>query len=189
MTRHAIPAFLLLCLHALGPTRTMAVDYDKDIAPIFKKNCFECHSEENKKEKAGYVFDNKTRFKKDIAPNMLIEPGDPGRSHLMRVIAESGFKNHMPPKDDLESDDIEKIRQWISEGATLDKDAPKMAAKKSLPPIMTWINAEGRKIKAGFGGMQGDNVLLKMPNGQIVPYPLAKLAAESQQQAKDCAAP
>jgi hypothetical protein len=189
MTRHAISALLLLSLHALVPLRTMAVDFDKDIVPILKKNCYECHSEENKKEKAGYVFDNKARLKKDIAPNMLIEPGDPGRSHLMRVLAESGFKNHMPPDEDLSSGDLEKIRQWISEGATLDKDAPKVAVKKSLPPIMTWVNADGKKIKAGFGGMQGDNVILKMPNGQLVPYPVAKLAAESQQQAKECAAP
>lgn len=179
----------MLSLH-LAPARSMAVDFDKDIAPILKENCYECHSEARKKEKAGFVFDNKTRLKKDIGPNLIIEPGDPGRSHMLYVITDPEAKNHMPPNKDLGRDDVEKLRKWIAEGATLDKDAPKMVAKKDLPPIMTWKNAEGKAIRAGFGGILGENVMLKMPaTGQLVPYPIAKLAPESQQQARECAAP
>jgi hypothetical protein len=37
--------------------------------------------------------------------------------------------------------------------------------------------------------MEGQNVVLKMPSGQRIPYPLSKLAPESQQQARECAAP
>ncbi len=189
MIRHTVPALLVLSLHALVPLQTMAVDFDKDIAPILKKNCYECHSEEKKKEKAGFVFDNKSRLIKDIGRGMIIEPGNPNSSHFFYVISDPEAKHHMPPNKDLDKDDMEKLRKWISEGATLDKDAPKLVAKKVLPPIMTWVNAEGKKIKAGFGGIKGEDVVLKMPNGQLVPYPIAKLAAESQQQAKECAAP
>ena len=60
-------------------------------------------------------------------------------------------------------------------------------AKSDLPPIMTWKNSEGVTIKAGFGGIEGDKVVLKMPNGQKIPYPMAKLSPESQQQAKESA--
>jgi hypothetical protein len=64
------------------------------------------------------------------------------------------------------------------------------APKKDLPPIMSWTNAEGKTIKAGFVRLDGENVVLRMPaNGQEVPYPLAKLSDESQKLARDCAAP
>ncbi|RBP44273.1 cytochrome c [Roseimicrobium gellanilyticum] len=166
-----------------------AKDFDKDVKPILKEHCYECHSEEAKKEKAGFVFDNKTRLKKDIGPNLIIEPGDPASSHFLEVIANPDAKNHMPPNKNLSSKDIATLREWISVGAPLDKDAPKVAAKKELPPIMSWTNAEGRKIRAGFGGIEGENVIFKMPNGQRISYPIANLAPESQAQAREAAAP
>ena len=173
-----------------------SVDFDKEIKPILKKACYECHSEERKKEKAGYVFDNVTRFKKDIGVNLQIEPGNPGESHFFEVISDPGVKHHMPPKGSLGQKDIDKIRVWITEGAHLEKSDDKIAGggagmlpKKTLPPIMTWTNADGVAIKAGFGGIEGENVVLKMPNGQKVPYPLAKLSADSQKQAKESAGP
>jgi hypothetical protein len=169
--------------------RLMAVEFDKDIAPIFKQNCYECHSEAKKKEKAGFVFDNKTRLKKDIGPNLIIEPGEPGRSHLIYVLTDPEAKHHMPPKGDLDKGDIDKLTKWISEGATLDKNDQKMVPKKDLPIFMTWVNLEGKKIRAGYGGMKGESVVLKMPSGELIPYPLSKLSHESQEQAKWCAAP
>jgi hypothetical protein len=181
--------FATVLLFASSAFPVIAVDFDKDIAPIFKQNCYECHSETKKKEKGGFVFDNKTRLKKDIGPNLIIEPGEPGRSHLLFVITDPEAKHHMPPKGDLDRSDVEKLTKWIAEGATLDKDAPKMVAKKELPIFMTWINLEGKKIRAGFGGLKDGNVVLKMPSGEFIPYPLSKLSAESQAQAKDCAAP
>lgn len=183
-----LPALILLASAAIAP-RLWAVDFDKDVKPILKEHCYECHSEEKKKEKAGFVFDNKTRMKKDIGPNLIIEPGDPGASHFLRIIAEADAKNHMPPNKNLDPKDVDTLRKWIAEGAGLEKDSPKVAAKKTLPPIMSWTNAEGKTIRAGFGGVEGENVVLKMPNGMKVSYPLAKLSAESQQQARDAAAP
>lgn len=184
---HLLPAALLLL--AFPATRLIAVDFDKDVTPILKQNCYECHSEARKKEKAGFVFDNKTRLKKDIGPNLIIEPGAPDRSHILYVITDPEAKHHMPPNKDLGKEDVNTLRKWIAEGATLDKDAPKMVPKKDLPIFMTWINTEGKKIRAGFGGMEGQNVILKMPSGQLIPYALSKLAPASQQQARECAAP
>ena len=171
--------------------RAGAIDFQKDIAPILKKNCYECHSEEKKKEKGGNVFDNLRRFAKDIGVNLLIEPGNVGESHFFEVLADPDIKNHMPPKGQLSKADQDKIRKWIEEGAVLDKNAPKtpVVVKKDLPPIMTWTNAQGVAIRAGFGGIKGTDVVLKMPNGQDVPYPLSKLSADSQKLAKECAAP
>ncbi len=193
-------------LHALMPLLRFAViipllaaaataaDFKKDIQPILARNCYECHSEKTGKKKAGFVFDNLETFKLDIADNDVaqIRPGKPAESHFLEIIA-NDVKNHMPPKEQLSSTDIKKITEWISEGASLEKDAPKMApvaAKKVLPPIMSWTNLDGKTIKAGFVRLDGENVVLKMPlNAAEVPYPLAKLSEASQKLARDCAAP
>ncbi len=172
-----------------------AADFKKDIAPILEKNCYECHSQKTGKKKAGYVFDDLETLKLDINPKGAIVPGNPAESHMFVVIADASHEAHMPPDENLSSRDIEKIREWITEGASLDGKGPKMTpvsnagkAKPDLPPIMTWTNFEGKKIKAGFVRLDGDNVILRMPaNAQEVPYPMSKLDAASQQQAKDSA--
>lgn len=171
-----------------------AVDFEKDLLPILTKECYECHSEERGKEKAGYVFDNMRRLKKDIDLMLLVMPGNPEASNLFKVLADPEVKHHMPPKRTLADADVEKVRKWISEGAPLGKagtgePSGAAAAKKILPSILTWTNAEGVTIKAGFGGLKGDSVILKLASGQWVSYPLAKLSAASRQQAQDCAAP
>jgi hypothetical protein len=178
----------------LTVSSVFAADFKKDIAPILEKNCYECHSRKTGKKKAGFMFDDLEYFKGDIADTDVaqIRPGKPGESHFLEILVNDG-KNHMPPNEQLSGTDIKKITEWITEGASFEKDAPKLAptaVKKSLPPIMSWTNLEGKKIKAGFVRLEGANVVLKMPlNAAEVPYPLAKLSEDSQKQARECAAP
>ena len=182
----------LATLTLLSTSAAFAADFKKDIQPILEKHCYECHSEKTGKKKAGYVFDDLETLKLDINPKGAIVPGKPAESHLFIVVADANHEAHMPPKGELSSREIEKLRDWITEGAALDKDAPKVAVaeKKELPPILSWTNFEGKTIKAGFVRLDGASVILRMPaNGQEVPYPLDKLDAASQTLAKECAAP
>lgn len=189
------PRMKVLPALLLSAATVSAADFKKDIQPILEKHCYECHSEKTGKKKAGYVFDDLETLKLDINPKGAIVPGNPAESHLFVVVSDPNHEAHMPPDDNLSSSQIEKLREWITEGAGLTKDAPKMAptsgsglAKKDLPPIMTWTNFEGKKIKAGFVRLTADSVILRMPaNGQEVAYPLNKLDAASQQQAKESA--
>jgi len=171
-----------------------AADFKKDVQPILEKNCYECHSEKTGKKKGGFVFDDLNTFKLDIADNDVaqIRPGKPDESHFLEVIVNEGHERHMPPKGQLSTSEVKKITEWIKEGASFDKDAPKVVAqtKKSLPPILSWTNLEGKTIKAGFVRLDGENVVLRMPaNAQEVAYPLSKLSEASQKLARDCAAP
>ena len=166
-----------------------AVDFEKEIKPILKEHCYQCHSEEKKKEKGGFVFDNPKRFAKDIGANLNIEPGKPSSSHFFEVISDPNVEHAMPPDGPMPDAQISKIREWIAQGAMLDPTSPKPVFKKELPPIMKWTNAEGRSIKAGFDRLEGESVVLKLPTGQFVIYPLEKLSPESQQLARNCAAP
>lgn len=187
-----------LCLLLLTTAAVTAADFKKDIEPILEKNCYECHSEKTGKRKGGFVFDDLETFKLDIADNDVaqIRPGNPDGSHFLEVIVNESHEKHMPPKDQLSSGDIRKLTEWIKEGAILPGIKPAVASttpaapKKSLPPIMSWTNLEGKTIRAGFVRLDGANVVLRMPaNGQEVPYPIAKLNAESQKQAQEAGAP
>ncbi len=189
--------FMMICRFLpwfLVPATALAADFQKDIVPILEKHCYECHSEKMKKKKAGYVFDDLETLKLDINPKGAIVPGNPADSHFFVVIADANHEAHMPPDDNVPSVDVEKIREWITQGASLDGKGKmtglenKGKAKPGLPPIMTWINFEGKKIKAGFVRLDGENVILRMPqDGKEVPYPMSKLDTSSQQQARDSA--
>lgn len=192
LLRHSLP-ILFLTTSMAG-----AVDFKKDIQPILEKNCYECHSEKTGKRKGGFVFDDLETFKLDIADTDVaqIRPGKPGESHFLEVIANPSHERHMPPKDQLSRSEIDKITDWIKDGATFDGTkgaAPAAAAaapKKNLPAIMSWTNIEGRTIRAAFVRLDGENVVIRMPaNAQEVAYPLAKLDAASQAQAKEAGAP
>lgn len=183
-----------LIVPILAVSSVFAADFKKDIQPILEKNCYECHSRKTGKKKAGFMFDDLEYFKGDIADTDVaqIRPGKPSESHFLEIMVNDG-KNHMPPDGQLSSSDIKKITEWISEGASFDKDAPKLAptaAKKSLPPIMSWTSTEGKTIKAGFVRLEGETVVLRLPaNGKEAAVALSRLSEASQKLARDCAAP
>ncbi len=53
-----------------------------------------------------------------------------------------------------------------------------MAATKIEARV--WKDASGRELEAELAGKQGDSVLLKLPDGRTVPYPMGKLSLEDQ---------
>lgn len=50
--------------------------------------------------------------------------------------------------------------------------------------LQNWTNTEGRAIQAEMVKMEGENVVLRMANGQTYNYPLSKLSPASQELAK-----
>lgn len=177
----------VIVVFALSSSAVSAIDFKKDIRPILKENCYECHSKESGKEKAGYIFDDVDTLKLDIQPKGIIVPNQPEESYLLEVMTmDVSEKAHMPPKEAMSAKDIGKVREWIAAGALLEGDAPATLPARPAAPAgpLDWTNTEGKTIKAGFVRVDGANVVLKMPNGQEIPYPLVKLSAESQAQAK-----
>lgn len=177
---------LVLAVCAIAPEWAGAVDFKREIQPIFKKHCYECHSEQADKRKAGYIFDDLYSLVNDIGPNGIIVPGDPAESHLMKVltIAESA-KEHMPPdsKPQPSSGEIKKIESWIKDGAHLVNPAT-VRVQGLGPPPRKWRNREGREIEASFVKLDGANVHFKMTDGRILPYPVEQLTADSQIQVR-----
>lgn len=175
-----------------------AVDYQKDILPIMKEHCWECHSNE-KEAKAGLALDDvKDLASSHIADIGLIRPGDPGKSDFVaRLKLGEGDEDFMPKKGAaLRSSDVKKIEQWILEGAVIDAenpteaelartDAVKMTQAKNGGEIyLGWTNTEGKTIEAKFAGLEGEAVKLVGKNGRSYKVPFTALNAESVAMAK-----
>lgn len=184
---------LLLALAVLTGTAS-AVDFKTQIAPIFRNKCYACHSETRKVKGKLALDDNK--IPEQIGPGKNIVPGDAMKSTMyINCTLPDDDADVMPPdgKNRLTAAELDLLKAWIGEGASLTgggaSPAPAPTAAPAMAPaaggLMKWTSSDGKVIEAEFMGLQGDGVLLKMPaTGVTHIVPLARLSAESQTQAK-----
>src|SRR3954467_5228048 len=79
-----------------------AVDFNRDIRPIFSETCYACHGPDQNKRKAGLRFDHQEEpFKVLESGKTAIVPHDLAKSELIRRITTSDPEDHMPPSDSL----------------------------------------------------------------------------------------
>ncbi len=118
----------------LPSSASAKVDFVKQIQPILKESCYDCHGPE--KKKGGLRLDSKeAAFEEDY----MIQAGKPKDSELfVRVSLEAGHDDIMPPKGDpLKKEQIDLIKKWIEEGADWPEGlAPaKVEKKKDDSPL------------------------------------------------------
>ncbi|MDP1587484.1 MAG: DUF1549 domain-containing protein, partial [Prosthecobacter sp.] len=104
------------CLIALAATPVFAVDFVREVRPIFEKHCYECHGAE--KQKNDYRLDIKAVALTggvDHAPNIVA--GKSAESPLFRFVSGLEKDLAMPPKTKLSSAEIDTLKRWIDEGA------------------------------------------------------------------------
>ncbi|MCH1409213.1 MAG: hypothetical protein L7V87_09295, partial [Verrucomicrobiales bacterium] len=96
--------FLSLSLAATLPLVAGAVDFEKELLPVFEAKCVECHKapyEENgrtKKPKAGLRMDGSWAFEAGSENGSVLEAGDPDKSELFyRVTLPHDDDDFMPP--------------------------------------------------------------------------------------------
>jgi hypothetical protein len=59
---------------------------------------------------------------------------------------------------------------WLGSGAEL----------RAQGQTRAWTDVQGRTVQAAYGGVEGDQVLLKMANGNSVPFAISRLSAADQ---------
>jgi hypothetical protein len=186
---------LVLLLGCVGSAA--AVDYKTQVEPIFRTKCYACHSV-TKKVKGDMALD-KEKITEHIGADKAIIPGDPAKSKMVTSVKlPDDDDDVMPPKgkNRLTEPEVAILEAWIKEGASLTAGvagvpaaAPTPAATAPAAPgggaPQAWVNAAGKSIQAVFMGLQGDGVLLKMPDTGVTHLvPLSSLSPESQAQAK-----
>jgi mono/diheme cytochrome c family protein len=98
--------------------------YTEKVRPILTTNCGKCHM--NVDHKGGLSLQTKASTLKGGRDGVVIVPGDPGTSLLVKLIRHEGPADDprpMPPKSPKLSDaDIAVIEQWVKAGAVMPDD-------------------------------------------------------------------
>ncbi len=94
-----------------------AVDFTRDVMPIFKRTCVECHGPD--KVKARLRMDSVEALQKGGKSGALLKPGDPENSLVLRRVLGLDGEDQMPlDKDPLTEKQIDTLRRWIAAGAS-----------------------------------------------------------------------
>jgi len=96
---------------------TFAVDFEKDILPIFEEHCYSCHGP--KKQEGEIRLDRRAHLLRggdSGIPSVI--PGDSAESYLIELLEDPDPEFRMPFEEDpLSSSQIVLIEEWIDEGA------------------------------------------------------------------------
>ena len=91
--------------------------FDKDILPILKRRCVECHGKD--KPKAKLRLDSFAEFSKGADGEKVVVPKDLAKSELYkRINLPDNDDDRMPPKGNRVSKPVsDLIKRWIEQGA------------------------------------------------------------------------
>ena len=100
-----------------------AIDFEKDIRPIFEQHCYECHGP--KKSRGRLRLDSRASALKGGRSGLaLVVPGDADRSLIVRRVLGLDGEDRMPlDNDPLPDAQIATLRAWIAQGASWPADA------------------------------------------------------------------
>ncbi|MFN4261505.1 MAG: PSD1 and planctomycete cytochrome C domain-containing protein [Gemmataceae bacterium] len=142
LSRYALPGIIVVVLLAGGvgnwlsagakETAAAPVDFARDVYPLLRKTCFDCHGPDQQKGKLRLD----TRRGAFHAEEIIV-PGQPENSELVRRITlPRGDRDIMPARGEpLSAREIELIRSWIAQGAKWPADLQLTKHWAYIPPV------------------------------------------------------
>ena len=153
-----VPAFVFGCSGAvcqsatdvapLPPAASRAVDFDRDIKPIFDQQCQRCHGPE--KPKNHFRLDQRAAALKGGDSGVAIVPGNSAESRLIQIVAGMDSEMVMPPKgrgEPLTAEQIGLLRAWIDQGAAWGEDSNDSAFAFTFTPAVGFTTVQGNEAK------------------------------------------
>ncbi|MCP4786608.1 MAG: DUF1553 domain-containing protein [Fuerstiella sp.] len=97
------------------------VDFKRDIYPLLKSACFDCHSGAN--PDSGHRLDVRRELLGHSTGEILAEPGRSRRSRLIEVATTASEEDRMPPEgaEPLTDQQVAMLRAWIDQGMDWDE--------------------------------------------------------------------
>ncbi len=89
--------------------------FERNIRPVLSENCFSCHGPS--KQKSGLRLDTRAGLLAGGETGVVVVPGKPNDSRLVRAIRYDDPDLQMPPRGKLTDQQIADIEQWILIGA------------------------------------------------------------------------
>jgi hypothetical protein len=110
-------ALTLACTGEPQSAEKPTVDFARDILPIFKERCYECH--DARKHQSGLRLDLRAgALRGGESGKAAIAAKDSGNSELLRRVLSTDETEFMPPKGDrLTPAQVKSLRDWIDAGA------------------------------------------------------------------------
>ncbi|MBC7820213.1 MAG: DUF1553 domain-containing protein, partial [Planctomycetaceae bacterium] len=102
----------------LPPASSRPVDFVKDVQPLLRKHCFECHAAGNGEGGVNLGIRQRVWEGGDRGPVLI--KGDSASSRLIHLVAALDPKEAMPPPPDgklLSKEEVGLLRAWIDQGA------------------------------------------------------------------------
>ena len=99
--------------------------YTTKVKPILQANCYRCHSGMN--HRGGLTLSTKAGILKGGKDGVVLVPGNPASSFLVKLIRHEGPANNprpMPPRGKLSDADIATVERWVRAGGIMPDDAP-----------------------------------------------------------------
>src|SRR6185436_5314167 len=121
-----LAAGLCVAVHrSSGEGAIVAVDFTREVCPIFERRCYECHGE--KKQKGGLRFDRKSKvFIGGDSGKPAIVASNSAQSLVIQKVTSTDSDEVMPPKGErLSEAEIAVLRKWIDAGAPWPEQAEK----------------------------------------------------------------
>ncbi len=96
------------------------VDFQREVRPILADKCFHCHGPDEEQRQAELRLDLRDQAFAEREGGRVLVPGSLEKSHLIRRVTSKDDSERMPPEDSvrqLSAEEIETLKQWVSEGA------------------------------------------------------------------------
>ena len=102
--------FLLVSIASGDDLVELRQGFERDVAPIIKRNCAKCHGVE--KDESGLQLTSLKHVLAGGASGAVVQPGKPDESLIVHLIRPDSDL-HMPPEGQLSEKEIKTIETWI----------------------------------------------------------------------------
>ncbi len=125
---------------AAEPSPEDVVFFEAKVRPLLIKHCFECHSKQSKTIQGGLRLDHADALLKGGESGVVVVPGKPDESRLIKAVRYEASESQMPPAGKLSAGDIATLTLWVQRGAYFPPsktDEPATGNKKRTIDIET----------------------------------------------------
>ena len=91
--------------------------FAKQVLPILRQHCYECHSHEAGEASGGLVLDSRSGWSKGGESGPAVLPRKPDESLLITAVRYGDEHLKMPPNGKLPGALIARLRRWVADGA------------------------------------------------------------------------
>ena len=133
-----VTSSFLLAAAAPSPDAAGVDFFEAKIRPVLATRCFVCHSSQSPKVQGGLQLDTRAAVEKGGNSGVVIVPGDPEKSLLIRAIRQTDKDLKMPPGKPLAAEIIADFETWVKMGAPQPAD-PKLSVGAQKPKLWSLV--------------------------------------------------